>query len=120
MNNALKQGKPAAFEGFFSKTSQNNINSQWLKFLSYAPPHPHSLIPCRLGWWFTQLRQGGWHDGCLRGQSLVNVSTNMSLILHFDRPGTPRIEGGTFLLARIHWKNMVFVGEDGDIVAPIR
>eukprot|EP00434_Breviolum_minutum_P020453 symbB.v1.2.018037.t1/scaffold1424.1/size119625/2 len=27
----------------------------------------------------------GWHDGCLRGQSLVNVSTNMSLILHFDR-----------------------------------
>jgi len=33
----------------------------------------------------SSLLQGGWHDGCLRGQSLVNVSTNMSLILHFER-----------------------------------
>lgn len=33
-------------------------------------------------------RYGGWQDGCLRGQSLPNETTNMSLVLNFERSGS--------------------------------
>lgn len=48
------------------------------------------------------LRSGGWQDGCLRGHSLANETTNMSLVLNFDRRNATDGESGHGFLHLLH------------------